>query len=661
MNSHSYKSTPTLPILSSFSLDSTDINAVPSDSSQKNIISNINNISLKNRRQTFTPNRQIVAVHVDCFPTKDEKKDLKRRLSDPIRHSWDYRPPSRSRTASKPKHLFNEEDPLVTVNDAKILQNLKNQTLPESDTLELIVEKGRVIAGTSEKLVEWALTDEGYEESSYVEVLILTHSYHMDHKSFFEMLLSKLKQEIQQNQQQAQAQLQSQTTQEQQQQQPSLPLPPLPPPPPPPPPQTIQATHQQGQQGTLSSLSYEQEDLLSATTSNSPTSSSSSPSSSLSEGNLHAPPTITTTTAGPGSPLRSQRLRPMTTRPQSMANIPLSSIHRLRSDSSSLTSSPVVGTLQFTTSSTSMPVALPIPVPNSPTLSQASSLSPRTTYSSLPSPTLSDDSPSPRHSFSHVPAHLPPKSSQSEVSKIQLRILNVIKKWFKMNSWEMNDPELCEHILNEIRTLRSFGPSATKLSTLLENSLQIASQKSSKQEEQAPATVLTSKTRLQFWEIDPIELATELTLQEYSLFKKISITEFFNKAFTDPKDSPHLQLMINRFNEIATWVTSEIVLTPNPKQRTVVLSRFIELAQSLRELNNFNGLMQVLFALEQTPISRLKATWKRVPARLLTVYEELKPLSSLIGNQAHYRQAFANTLPPLIPYQGSCKILLTKV
>ena len=48
-----------------------------------------------------------------------------------------------------------------------------------------------------------------------------------------------------------------------------------------------------------------------------------------------------------------------------------------------------------------------------------------------------------------------------------------------------------------------------------------------------------------------------------------------------------------RFNRVSFWVASEIVTMPNHKHRTAMISRFIEIAQALQEIGNYNGLMEV--------------------------------------------------------------------
>lgn len=56
---------------------------------------------------------------------------------------------------------------------------------------------------------------------------------------------------------------------------------------------------------------------------------------------------------------------------------------------------------------------------------------------------------------------------------------------------------------------------------------------------------------------------------------------------------------------------SEIVKNTNDiKERVRVITWLIKLCKFLKELNNFNGLMSILGALNNSTISRLKKTWE---------------------------------------------------
>lgn len=84
------------------------------------------------------------------------------------------------------------------------------------------------------------------------------------------------------------------------------------------------------------------------------------------------------------------------------------------------------------------------------------------------------------------------------------------------------------------------------------------------------------------------------------------------------------------------WVATEIVLTPNQKQRSVVIERFIDLAAQCLKLANFNSVMAIHLALNLAAVSRLKASWKGVSAKHLQRLNEIcasSPLHHLLHHQ----------------------------
>lgn len=58
------------------------------------------------------------------------------------------------------------------------------------------------------------------------------------------------------------------------------------------------------------------------------------------------------------------------------------------------------------------------------------------------------------------------------------------------------------------------------------------------------------------------------------------------------------------------WVKDTLVRTENLKTRTEVLTKFIEIADRLRSLNNFNAIMELLAGLRSAAVHRLRKTWE---------------------------------------------------
>jgi hypothetical protein len=63
--------------------------------------------------------------------------------------------------------------------------------------------------------------------------------------------------------------------------------------------------------------------------------------------------------------------------------------------------------------------------------------------------------------------------------------------------------------------------------------------------------------------------------------------------------------MTARFNQISNWVATVFVTTENLKQRVKILKKFIDIADHLRAMGNYNGFMEVFSALQRGPCRRL--------------------------------------------------------
>ena len=111
-------------------------------------------------------------------------------------------------------------------------------------------------------------------------------------------------------------------------------------------------------------------------------------------------------------------------------------------------------------------------------------------------------------------------------------------------------------------------------------------------------------------------------------------------------------LAISWFNYVSQWVASEVLKPSTPHLRALVLCRFIAFAEKLRELNNFNGLMELLTGLSSPTIRRLSATWQRLPRRIRSAYAFLRKVMKSENNFKAYRDTLAGEGPPCIPYIG---------
>ncbi|KAL6061585.1 cell division cycle- protein, variant 2 [Balamuthia mandrillaris] len=160
-------------------------------------------------------------------------------------------------------------------------------------------------------------------------------------------------------------------------------------------------------------------------------------------------------------------------------------------------------------------------------------------------------------------------------------------------------------------------------------------------------------------ETTPKELAQQLTLYDATIFATVTPQEFFNCAWTKCKHkAPNLSHMIQWFNEVSRWIMTQIVKTTDEKERVKVIAKFIQVGKEMMNLNNFNGTMMVLSALNNSAITRLTPLWQALPPKTIATFDAMQELLNPAENFRALREALLQSSPPLIPFMG---YYLTKV
>lgn len=156
----------------------------------------------------------------------------------------------------------------------------------------------------------------------------------------------------------------------------------------------------------------------------------------------------------------------------------------------------------------------------------------------------------------------------------------------------------------------------------------------------------------------PKDIATELTRVSYLLFSKIRPKEFFKGLFTKKdkeKTSPNICILVNRFNTISFWVIEEVLSYDYSSDRAKAIEKFINIANELKNLNNFNDCMSISTALGQMIMTKLTKTWKKVSSKEIGILHKIKRLLNFQDNYKSIREEIARCLKdekPFIPFLG---------
>ncbi|XP_019790829.1 RAS guanyl-releasing protein 1 isoform X1 [Tursiops truncatus] len=166
----------------------------------------------------------------------------------------------------------------------------------------------------------------------------------------------------------------------------------------------------------------------------------------------------------------------------------------------------------------------------------------------------------------------------------------------------------------------------------------------------------TSKKRkvsLLFDHLEPEELSEHLTYLEFKSFRRISFSDYQNYLVNScVKENPTMERSIALCNGISQWVQLMVLSRPTPQLRAEVFIKFIQVAQKLHQLQNFNTLMAVIGGLCHSSISRLKETSSHVPHEINKVLGEMTELLSSCRNYDNYRRAYGECTHFKIPILG---------
>eukprot|EP00727_Mastigamoeba_balamuthi_P001078 m51a1_g10968 putative mis5 protein (1716) ;mRNA; r:253454-262202 len=176
----------------------------------------------------------------------------------------------------------------------------------------------------------------------------------------------------------------------------------------------------------------------------------------------------------------------------------------------------------------------------------------------------------------------------------------------------------------------------------------------------APAPVLPAQGMpINFEEMEPVEVARQLTLIEFDIFHSIKPKEFLGLSWSrrdKETKSPNILQMVNRFNLVSGWITVLVVREQNPRRRTAVVRKAIQLISELLKLNNFNAVFEVSAGLSSGAVSRLKKTWEELSKTDKHAFQLWERVSSGIaspqGSFTAYREALRSANPPCVPYVG---------
>lgn len=266
------------------------------------------------------------------------------------------------------------------------------------------------------------------------------------------------------------------------------------------------------------------------------------------------------------------------------------------------------------------------------------------------------------------PAGLTPGQFELWVEKkqnpIRLRVFKILKSW--MESFFMEPPTVAtrewltktkDFVQNVLSTHIGGGPVLVKLiekrivhgdvpfRKMIPNALN-----------PAPAPILPRNLKkVRLLDLDPLEVARQITILESNLYCKIKPRECLDKSWSKAPGTTadtNIRDMIEHSNRITAWVAEAILYQTDLKKRVSLIKHFVTIAEKCRVLNNFSTVTAIISGLNSAPIHRLRRTWDLLNARVAMSAEDLNRLMTSSKNFSIYRETLHQMQPPCVPFLG---------
>lgn len=110
------------------------------------------------------------------------------------------------------------------------------------------------------------------------------------------------------------------------------------------------------------------------------------------------------------------------------------------------------------------------------------------------------------------------------------------------------------------------------------------------------AQELLRESQISLLQLSTVEVATQLSMRNFELFRNIEPTEYIDDLFKlkSKTSCANLKTFEEVINQETFWVASEILRETNQLKRMKIIKHFIKIALHCRECKNFNSMFAII-------------------------------------------------------------------
>ncbi|EJD52446.1 ras GEF [Auricularia subglabra TFB-10046 SS5] len=247
---------------------------------------------------------------------------------------------------------------------------------------------------------------------------------------------------------------------------------------------------------------------------------------------------------------------------------------------------------------------------------------------------------------------------------VRIRVINTLKSMLSDDDViSREDVDALDRIEQFARQNQNASPPTKQLLTLIDRARrggESVIKMSAHIPHDPPPAIYPKSKKFKLVDLDPLELARQMTIMESKLFCTIRASECLQRSReSSGNSSDNIKNIIFTSNKIADWVADSILAYDDHRKRAAIIKLFINTAERCRSLQNFSTMAAFVAGLNSPPIRRLKRSWELVSQKQVATFDSVEKTLDSGRSFQNYKATLSKVDPPCVPFLGVYLTTLT--